>query len=67
MSTTEKLLLIYAVFAVIVFIYCMIDSPKDEPTMLIRIMACASVALVWPAVALAATAQTTFDALRGEK
>ena len=67
MSTTEKLLLIYAAGVVVVFIYCMIDSPKDEPTMLIRIMACASVALAWPAVALAATAQTAFDALRGKK
>ena len=67
MITGDKLITIYGAFAVAVFIYCVIDSPKDEPTMLVRILACASVAIVWPVIALWVPISAVLDCIRGER
>lgn len=67
MTVAEKLLIIYSIFAVFVFIYCLIDSPNKNPKAFVLIAASASVAILWPAIALVAATDCAVNALKRKK
>ncbi len=66
MTTTDKILITYAVFAVCVFMYYMSDMETKMRTSE-RLLGALFIAALWPVLAVLVPVVTTYEKIRGRR